>query len=579
MNIKSSSHPTVVSHRKEKRRRVRVGDPDFKPPDGGWGWLLVVACGFGNLFSFPMFHQFGLVFKEKFALVGIDTSQTLTILNLCVAFNTGVGLLNGPIFKLFSHRQVALVSALGVVVSLIVLSNCVSFWSHILMYSLCYGASFGLLESANSLAINTYFKEKRRSATGYSWTLTGFGPIVCPYIMVFLEHIYGVNGLIFIFAGVAMHSFACALFLQPVEWHTPYREPTIEPEKSFDSDKQSLENSNQFFSNEGYCASEPSTPVLNSRVTHNDTRDLYQENILSSQRSAFDLVDENGKGKKQSMNTQQKNESNANENEASIQQQDNNVVAGGVSLLTFKALDMEQKEILDESVSGNPVVVETATKPLDSIWQKFCHYFDIDLLKDPTYVALNLGLTFANVTEMNFSLATPIILAEFNFTEYETANFMSLLAATDIVVRLISSVVADRIGWSNRTYFLLGVMSMALGRVLLVHTQSYYIGMVVAVIIGSGKALRTIFMILVIPSHVPLERLPAAYGLQFAVSGITFVVLGPVVGWIRERVGSYVLTLHILNLLTYITAIAWTIDSWCTTKRKEKDNLKSKSVD
>lgn len=52
----------------------------------------------------------------------------------------------------------------------------------------------------------------------------------------------------------------------------------------------------------------------------------------------------------------------------------------------------------------------------------------------------------------------------------------------------------------------------------------------VAVVIGAGKALRTIFMALVIPSHVPLERLPAASGLQLAFSGITFVVLGPVVG-------------------------------------------------
>lgn len=36
---------------KPKRRRLRVGDPDFIPPDGGWGWLIVFACGFSNVQS------------------------------------------------------------------------------------------------------------------------------------------------------------------------------------------------------------------------------------------------------------------------------------------------------------------------------------------------------------------------------------------------------------------------------------------------------------------------------------------------------------------------------------------------
>lgn len=32
-----------------KRRRLKVGDPDFVPPDGGWGWLIIFACGFSNV--------------------------------------------------------------------------------------------------------------------------------------------------------------------------------------------------------------------------------------------------------------------------------------------------------------------------------------------------------------------------------------------------------------------------------------------------------------------------------------------------------------------------------------------------
>lgn len=65
---------------------------------------------------------------------------------------------------------------------------------------------------------------------------------------------------------------------------------------------------------------------------------------------------------------------------------------------------------------------------------------------------------------------------------------------------------------------------------VLIHTQTYSISLLVAVIIGFGKGLRTIFIALVIPTYVPLERLPAASGLQLASSGLAFLIFAPVIG-------------------------------------------------
>lgn len=48
--------------------------------------------------------------------------------------------------------------------------------------------------------------------------------------------------------------------------------------------------------------------------------------------------------------------------------------------------------------------------------------------------------------------------------------------------------------------------------------------------IGLGKGLRTVFMALVIPSYVPLHRLPAASGLQLIFAGIFYFFAGPLVG-------------------------------------------------
>jgi hypothetical protein len=54
--------------------------------------------------------------------------------------------------------------------------------------------------------------------------------------------------------------------------------------------------------------------------------------------------------------------------------------------------------------------------------------------------------------------------------------------------------------------------------------------LIVAVMIGFGKGFRTVFMALVIPTHVPLHKLPGATGIQLLTAGIVYLVMGPVVG-------------------------------------------------
>lgn len=64
--------------------------------------------------------------------------------------------------------------------------------------------------------------------------------------------------------------------------------------------------------------------------------------------------------------------------------------------------------------------------------------FDLDLLKDPIYFNIWLGMSIAFTAEINFSLMLAIILGDRGFDIDQTAKLMSLLAATDIVFRFIA---------------------------------------------------------------------------------------------------------------------------------------------
>lgn len=201
--------------------------------------------------------------------------------------------------------------------------------------------------------------------------------------------------------------------------------------------------------------------------------------------------------------------------------------------------DMEfQKQMEDE---------EDGEKHKFTLWQKIVIFFDLDLLKDFTYINIMIGVTIANFAELNFSVLTPFVLADYGLEKPQIALCMSLLGMTDISVRFFIPFIAGFIGWENRTFFLFGVLGMALGRVgrllknflvyqvlkvsiVLAHFHTYKIALAVALWIGFNKGLRTVFMALCIPSHVPLDRLPSATGLHLLFSGCFYIFMGPVVG-------------------------------------------------
>lgn len=67
-------------------------------------------------------------------------------------------------------------------------------------------------------------------------------------------------------------------------------------------------------------------------------------------------------------------------------------------------------------------------------------------------------------------------------------------------------------------------------RTAIAHFHSYPAVLMASVWIGLNKGLRTVFMALVMPSYVPLERLPAATGLQLLFAGMFYFTVGPVIG-------------------------------------------------
>ncbi|XP_017088166.2 uncharacterized protein [Drosophila bipectinata] len=577
--------------------------PDFVAPDAGWAWLVCVAAGVSNLSIYPCLQQFGFLFRGRLADLGMSSSQITTIINTNPAVSACTGLLNGPMFRRFTFRQVAMAGSLCISGGIILTAFCETFLGYMFAYALLFGFGMGISVSASSLAINTYFQHKRRRAAGFSWTITGLGPIFLPYLVTFLLTLYGVLGTTLLFAALSLHSFVCALIYQPVRYHTKPGEAQVrdleqqpevlcphcawqqkrEPGGIFSSQYLCQDDDAQ---RPGYEICEPGTPMLSrandgwfgSRLSLTSGRLRFRtisssKDLEQTQRLHCPISEER--------NPREEDELGEDQESGPDFLKPNNFrrerVESNLEAKLYCRCDEIRKELynnnnIQDKVKENE---EKAEKDVDakhdpqmSFLSKVVTFFDLDLLRDFTFVNLVAGLTIINFGELNFSILTPFILADFGFETRQITLAMSILAGLDITMRFLVPFLTEKIPWDNRVFFLIGVVGIAIGRTVVACTRSYSMILASFVWIGLCKGIRTIFWPLIIPGYVPLNRLPGASGLQLLISGIFTLVGGPFVGLVRDRY-DYSVTLHCLNMMSFVAAASWALEALIRRHRRK----------
>ncbi|KAH8421269.1 hypothetical protein KR009_012133 [Drosophila setifemur] len=635
-NVTSVYNDTTKPKKPKRRDKSDLG-PDFVAPDGGWGWVVCLAAGLNNFFLFPALQQYGLIYRVRMHSLGFDAKQTTTIVNVVMAISSLVGIVNGAMFRRFTFRQVALTGTILAFSGIFLSAFCTNFWQYIVCLSSIYGIGLGLSMAATSLAVNTYFKQRRRRATGFSWTITGLGPIFFPQVSTFLLSYYGAQGSILIYSGIAMNAVLCALTLQPVLWHVrkpekpvvlvvegnplPATEATdmleangnlIVPPNDPWSDyeckycqyqkrgKRGIFSSQYLFNVDdperpGYEITEPGTPMLarandgwfgskHSLASEHGggpryrSRQALMRQVSSRSRDNIDKLVDGGRDRDRDRDQEQDQASSPlyKPNYFNREREDMERYASKVSVYSRPG----QEELLRCTCAEDKILLEKAAEALKAeelnrkaieeededvkrqmtFCQKVSKFFDLDLLRDFTFVNLAVGMSIMMFGEMNFSVLTPFILNSFGYTDKQISLVMSLLACMDISVRFLAPLALEKVKLDNRVLFAFGILCIALGRVVVAFTSSYHVMIGVFLLIGFGKGFRTIFSPLIIPSYVPLNRLPAASGLQLIFNTIFSFAMGPILGILTAAFG-YAATIHTINALTGLALLLWLTES------------------
>lgn len=193
---------------------------EAKPPDGGWGWVVVFASFIVNLIADGITFSFGVIYVEFLNYFGEGKAKTAWIGSLFMA----MPLLSGPIASFLTDRYGcrkvtiagSILASLGFVIS--------SFSTSMEMLFFTFGilAGFGLsLCYVAAVVIVAYYFDKRRSfATGLSVCGSGIGTFIfAPLTQVLLEN-YGWRGTTLILAGLFLNLTVCGMLMRDLEWTT-----------------------------------------------------------------------------------------------------------------------------------------------------------------------------------------------------------------------------------------------------------------------------------------------------------------------------------------------------------------------
>ncbi|XP_035694194.1 monocarboxylate transporter 13-like [Branchiostoma floridae] len=187
-----------------------------KPPDGGWGWMVVVGTFFihvvvvGSAKSFGVFYaEFREIFQESAGITSFIGSILGAVLLMCSP-------IAGALSNLTSCRTVIIaggvISAVGLGASFFAQTMIHLFFS----VGILTGFGLCLVYSPSLAMIGRYFDKRHATANGIAVCGSGVGIFALPPLFQFLIDEFGWRGALLIVGGLLLNSCVCGALMKPI---------------------------------------------------------------------------------------------------------------------------------------------------------------------------------------------------------------------------------------------------------------------------------------------------------------------------------------------------------------------------
>ncbi|WAQ95311.1 MOT12-like protein [Mya arenaria] len=188
------------------------------PPDGGYGWVIIIAAFLINLICDGISFSFGILYTEL--LDQFQESKSLT--SWVGSLFYGTCLMGGPLASglatKFGCRKVLIGGGIVASAGTFISAFATSIGTLCLFFGVITGIGMSMGYVTSVVMVAFYFENKRALATGLAVCGSGIGTFVfAPLTELFID-IYGWRGTMIIWSGIILNLVVCGALLRPLEF-------------------------------------------------------------------------------------------------------------------------------------------------------------------------------------------------------------------------------------------------------------------------------------------------------------------------------------------------------------------------
>lgn len=373
-------------------------------------------CIFTDISNFCVWHilqisglaalpSFGLIFGDFLKSIGAGTSAIALITSSFFCSMSFMGLFSGSLFRKFGMRPVGLVGGILYFVGTGMQVFASTTLQLTFAFSLLQGTGFGLIIPTSYTSFNNYFVKNRVMWMSFAQTLIGLGSMVYPILMQMLMQTYGFRGCLLVLTGINAHAVLGMLLMHPVEWHmrrVPVEEDAqqLQPVQSPVVVHVQPETPLMPIPEVNFGPAPNGAAVLNSLpVSHFSSRrvshvDDHMLKIISSRSSSItSLGNWSGPMVVTDASPQMRHSLQASRRQS--------VISGRRSVTN----NIEESSVVTRGCCGT-----------------IADFLDLTLFKQPIYVNIVLGITFALYSDIAFFTIQPSYLFELGYSKVSNSK-------------------------------------------------------------------------------------------------------------------------------------------------------------
>lgn len=582
-----SQHPGKEKQNNYNGTNKQVKDvtteEELVPPDGGWGWLVLLASVLVNVLIPGMVKSFGVLFVEFRKVFDASPAAAAWIPALCYFLYSSLGPLSSVLSVKYSYRTVSLIGGTSAAVGMMIsyYANSVAFLC--VSFGVLVGTGAGLAFPPTVYIVTSYFVRLRGLANGLCISGSALGSIFLPPLLGLLLDEYGYRGAVLIMGAITLNVWACALLYDPVEKHLiPARPTHTSNDKSLDttsititSPEDEKKQNNFISSNSSYEKAAPIVPKSASSVALENykntpvqgrTRKISMptgREITGQMHStpALHAVPERGTdtGKliKRKSSTQSPSTSSF------------YYISTPHHGSTLSALHPERASTLTLNAISSTFTRKGSARVPKQEEKQENKFFDCSLLRDPMYLVILISNSTNAVSYTNFVIYLPAYADSLGFDKSMGPLLLSIVSILDLIGRIGGSALSDIKLMPKHWYFVGGLFVSGVSLTILPTATTYTLLSVYCGIFGLASGIYVGVTAVIMADMLGTEKLTSSYGISLFVNGILQLIGPPICGVVFQHINQYGPIFSVLGIILIVGSLLWGFVPFI--KKKQRD--------